>query len=101
MEGFKEFIRKQGVVGMAVGITVGVAAAEMVGKIVAALVDPIIALIFGGTDLAEAGLVSLGDGNGDLAFGAVVGALISFLATALAVYLMVRASGADKWDADA
>lgn len=100
MEGFMEFVKTQGVVGMAVGITVGVAAAEMVGKIVEALVSPLVALLLGGSDLTSVASVSLGDGNGDLMFGSAIDALIRFLVVAFAVYVMVRMVGADKWDSE-
>lgn len=98
LEGFMDFVKKQGVVGMAVGITVGVAAAAMVTQIVEALVNPIIALIFGDTDLSGSLAVGLGDGNGELMFGSAIDAIITFLVIAFAVYVMVRAVGADKWD---
>lgn len=97
MEGFMDFVKEQGVVGMAVGITVGVAAADMVARIVDALVSPLIAWILGDASLNGVGIVELGDSGSELMFGSALDAVLRFLVVAFAVYVMVRALGADKW----
>ena len=42
MAGFVNFIREQGVVGMAVGLAIGTAAGDTVKKLVTAFIDPLV-----------------------------------------------------------
>jgi len=97
MEGFKEFVKKQGVVGIAVGLTIGLAAVEMIQRVLAALVTPIIELIAGEGNISDAFAVTVGETT--LKFGEAIDAIIQFLVLAFAVYVIVKAIGADKWDA--
>ena len=98
MQGFMEFVRKQGVVGMAVGIAVGGAVATFVGDFITGIVSPLIGAITGG----EEGLSDLTNevAGVSMNWGLAVSSFITFLATALVVYMMVRMIGADKWDLD-
>lgn len=47
MGGFINFIREQGVVGMAVGLAIGTAAGDTVKKLVTAFIDPLVQLVVG------------------------------------------------------
>ena len=47
MGGFVNFIREQGVVGMAVGLAIGTAAGDTVKKLVTAFIDPLVQLVVG------------------------------------------------------
>ena len=47
MGGFVNFIREQGVVGLAVGLAIGTAAGDTVKKLVTAFIDPLVQLIVG------------------------------------------------------
>lgn len=96
MQGFMNFVREQGVVGIAVGLTIGLAAVAMIERVLSALVTPIIEAITGSTDIKEALAVDIGDTT--LKFGEAIDAIIQFLILAFVVYMMVKMIGADKWD---
>jgi large conductance mechanosensitive channel len=95
-EGFKEFIRKQGVVGFGVAFVLGTAVAEFINKFIAAVVQPIISAISGNSDISEALVVEVGEAS--LMFGSAIQALIDFLVIALVVYMLVKTTGVDQWD---
>jgi large conductance mechanosensitive channel len=99
---FAEFIRQQGVVGLAVGLTVGVAVTALVNSIVTNLVNPIIGLVLPGTENLNSKYICLDSVNdvctNKLNWGAVVSALISFLTIALVVYFVVHGLRLDKLD---
>jgi len=98
--GFMNFIREQGVVGLAVGLAIGTAAGDTVKKLVQAFIDPLVQLLIG----SQAGLqsakfsVSLGDRTADFAWGAFVSSLITLLAMALVVYAIVHMLKLDRLD---
>jgi large conductance mechanosensitive channel len=99
--GFVNFIREQGVIGLAVGLAVGTAAGVSIKVIVENFITPIVAFILGGKDLSE--LVwdtGLKNGNVELTFGwgAIVSSLITLVATALVVYLVIHAAKLDRLD---
>lgn len=96
MEGFMEFVRKQGVVGMAVGLAVGAAVATFVGDLIEGIVSPLIGAVIGGED----GLSELSAQVGDVTmnYGLALSSFITFIATAWIVYMIVKMIGADKWD---
>ena len=51
MKSFLDFVREQGVVGLAVGFILGGAVAKMVTAVVTDLINPLIGLILGGVNL--------------------------------------------------
>ena len=91
IKGFKEFILRGNVIDLAVAVVIGAAFTLIVNSIVAGLINPLIALIFQADSLNEVGL----DGHRHLsgnevvfAFGAILGAIINFLAVAVVVYFV-------------
>lgn len=101
--GFVTFIREQGVIGLAVGLAVGAAAGAAVKQIVDGLINPIVGFIIGGinlSDLAWTVVKPAADGTGGLvlAWGAVLSALITLIATALVVYWAIHAAKLDRLD---
>jgi large-conductance mechanosensitive channel len=99
--GFFNFIREQGVVGLAVGLAVGAAAGASVKSLVDNFINPIVGFILGGTDLS--GIVwntGLKNGGKELTFGwgAILSSLITLTATALVVYLIIHAAKLDRID---
>jgi large conductance mechanosensitive channel protein len=99
--GFLNFIREQGVVGLAVGLAVGTAAGASVKSLVDNFISPIVGFILGGTDLS--GLVwktGLSHGGKELTFGwgAIVSSLITLTATAFVVYLVIHGARLDRID---
>lgn len=102
-DGFFNFVREQGVVGLAVGLAVGTAAGAAVKQIVDGIINPIVGFIIGGIDLASMKwtvVAPAADGTGGLVFawGAVVSAVITLIATALVVYWAIHAARLDRID---
>lgn len=98
---FKEFITRGNVLDMAVGIIVGGAFTAIITALVTYILNPLLAMI-PGTDNMGALQVVLrevkdAEGNLDLAnsvimdFGAVISAVITFILTALVLFIIVKA----------
>lgn len=90
--GFLQFIREQGVVGLAVGFILGGAVSKVVAALVNDIVNPIIGAALGSAEGLKAmklGPVLLGD---------FVAVLIDFLIIAAVVYFVVKGLGLDKMD---
>jgi large conductance mechanosensitive channel len=100
--GFTDFIREQGVVGLAVGLTLGTAVTVFVKSIVDNIINPVIgAILPGGTDLTTK-YYCLTEVNNQcvnkLNWGTVLSALISFLSIAAIVYIIVHGLHLDRLD---
>ena len=92
---FKEFAVKGNVVDLAVGVIIGGAFTAIVNSVVNDIISPIIGKIVGGIDLSDALKVILTPASGDAAevairFGALLQSIITFLLTALAVFLLIK-----------
>ena len=99
--GFLNFIREQGVIGLAVGLAVGAAAGASVKTIVENFITPIVGFVLGGKDLSELTWdTGLKNGDVELVFGwgAIISSLITLAATALVVYLVIHAAKLDRLD---
>lgn len=99
--GFINFIREQGVIGLAVGLAVGAAAGASVKTIVENFINPIVTFMLGGTKLSEAVWdTGLKNGKASLEFGwgAIISSLITLAATAFVVYLVIHAAKLDRLD---
>lgn len=90
IKGFKEFILRGNVIDLAVAVVIGAAFTAIVNAIVAGLINPLIALIFQADSLAEVGPTLVGVNGNEVFFplGAIVAALINFLAVAVVVYFV-------------
>lgn len=100
---FMDFIREQGVVGLAVGLAIGTAAGAAVKQIVDGLVNPIVGFVIGGIDLSQLKWVVVAPGaggKGGLAFswGAILSSLITLLATAFVIYWLIHIAKLDRLD---
>jgi large conductance mechanosensitive channel protein len=100
---FTNFIREQGVVGLAVGLAIGTAAGASVKQIVDGFINPIVGFLIGGIDLGELSWVvvaanSKGKGGLELSLGAIVSSLITLIATALVIYWLIHIAKLDKLD---
>jgi len=101
VKGFMNFVREQGVVGLAVGLAVGTAAGSTVKAIVDGFINPIVGFILGGNDLAKlAWHTGLFRGGKELviAWGAVANSLITLLAVAAVIFYIVHGLKLDKID---
>ena len=96
MKGFMDFIREQGVVGLATGFILGGAVSKVVTSLVTDIINPILGVILGATGGLSTAVISLG--SVDIMLGSVIGVLIDFLVIALVVYYGVKGLGLDKID---
>ena len=90
IKGFKEFILRGNVIDLAVAVVIGAAFTVIVNAIVAGIINPLIALIFQADSLNEVGPTITGLSGNEVFFplGAIVGAIINFVAVAVVVYFV-------------
>lgn len=100
ISGFMNFIREQGVVGLAVGLVLGVQVKALVDQIVASFITPLLGLLLPGEgDLAKKTFtLSFNDKTAVFAYGAFLSVLISFIIVAFLVYFLVKSLKLDKLD---
>ena len=100
MAGFVNFIREQGVVGLAVGLAIGTAAGDTVKKLVTAFVDPLVQLIVGSQQGLQSAsfTVEIAGRKGEFLYGAFVSSLITLIAVAFVVYAIIHFLKLDKLD---
>lgn len=96
MRGFIDFIREQGVVGLAVGFILGGAVSKVVTSLVGDIINPFLGLILGATGgLAEA---SLSIGSAKIMLGKFISTVIDFCVIAAVVYFGVNLIGIKNLD---
>ena len=99
LRGFLDFVREQGVIGLAIGLAVGAQAAVVVSQIVGSLITPIIDLLVGKGGLQGLKWTAhIGSRTGVFTFGALIDVLIRFAAILLVVYLVVHWLRLDRLD---
>lgn len=100
--GFVDFVREQGVVGLAVGLAIGTAAGASVKVIVDEFISPLVALLTQGIDLNNLKWVILDKAGttNDVAigWGAILSSVITLLATAFVIYQLVHLAKLDRMD---
>lgn len=95
MNGFLNFIREQGVVGLAVGFILGGAVSKTVSSLVENIINPIIGVILGKVDLSEKVFTM---GGVALKYGAFISTIVDFVVVAGVVYFGIKMIGLDKLD---
>lgn len=96
MKEFLDFIRKQGVVGLAVGFILGGAVSKVVSALVEDIINPIIGIVLGSASGLQAAVLRIGTVH--ITWGHFLSVLIDFLVIALVVYYGFRALKLDKID---
>ncbi len=98
--GFVEFIRTQGVIGLAIGLAIGTAAGDTVKKLVEGFITPVVQFIVGSSDGLEAATwhVELFGRTADFKWGAFVSSAIALIATALVIYWLIHGLKLDRLD---
>lgn len=96
MKGFLDFIREQGVVGLAVGFILGGAVSKVVAGLVTDIINPIIGVALGAA--GELKSASLAVGSVNILWGDFLSILIDFVIIAVVVYFGVKFIGLDKLD---
>lgn len=100
--GFMTFVREQGVIGLAVGLAIGTAAGASVKVIVNEFVSPLVALLTQGINLNSMKWV-LKSAHGThaevaIGYGAITSSIITLLATAFVIYLVIHFAKLDRLD---
>ncbi len=103
LQGFVDFIREQGVVGLTVGLVLGFGAKSLVDSLVLNIINPFVSLI-GGVHNGELGTryICLSQINGQcatkLGWGKVLSDTISFIIILSIVYFLIKGLKLDKLD---
>ena len=92
LKGFAEFIRSQGVVGLAFGFVLGAQAKVLVDTFTLSFINPFLGLILPGNgDLVSKKLtISIGEKTAIFTYGAFLNVLISFVAVLVIVFLIFK-----------
>jgi len=102
LTGFADFIRTQGVVGLAVGLVIGGAVAVVVKSLVNNIVMPPLGLILGSGDGLNGLTLHLGRASSGqdavLHYGTFLNDFINFVVIAFVIYLVIHGLGFDRWD---
>lgn len=98
--GFMNFVREQGVVGLAVGMAVGLAATDTVKTMVEGFIAPIVQFIVGSQSGLKAATwhVEMWGRTADFKWGAFVSSAITLIATAFIIYQIVNVAKLDRLD---
>lgn len=110
--GFFDFIREQGVIGLAIGLAIGAQTNTTVKSIVDGLINPIVGFVLGSSaDLSEQTwnligkdtdttnyLFTLGNRQLVLGWGEILSSIIQLVAVAAVIYFVVKGLGIDKLD---
>ncbi len=95
LSGFMDFIREQGVVGLAVGFILGGAVSKTVASLVENIINPLIGVLLGKVALADKALTL---GSVAIKWGAFVSTVVDFIVIAAVVYFGVKMLGLNKLD---
>ncbi len=93
LQGFLDFVREQGVIGLAVGLILGLASKSIVDSFVANIVNPVVGVILGGNNLANKYMCLQSTGDvctSKIGYGRFVSDLISFFIMVAIVYFVVK-----------
>ena len=96
LQGFFDFIRSKGVVGLAIGIVMGTSVTKLVTALVTDIINPLIGLLLG--RIGNLSKVYLQVGSAQILFGSFISSLIDFLIIAFVVYFSVKIFKIDHLD---
>lgn len=92
MKNFLQFVREQGVVGLAIGFILGGAVGKVVASLVNDIIMPVIALALGSTE----GLKALSYFG--INYGSFISTCVDFIIIAAVIYFVFKKIGLDKLD---
>ena len=96
ISGFMDFIREQGVVGLAVGFILGGAVSGVVSSLVEDIINPVLGVFLGAAGNLSDKHIAIGEAR--IMYGNFVTVLIDFLVIALVVYYGVKGLKLDQID---
>ena len=96
LEEFKAFALKGNVMDMAIGVIIGAAFGNIVSALTDNFINPLIAVITGGAEKDENGVMQLVGGTFtirgvEFSYGAFISAVINFLIIALILFCLLKA----------
>ena len=93
---FADFIREQGVVGLAVGFILGAAVTKLVAALVTDIINPVLSIFLGAASSFKEAYVTVGTIK--ILWGDFLSTFIDFIVIALTVYVLVKIFKLDKLD---
>lgn len=96
VRGFIDFVREQGVVGLAVGFILGGAISKVVTALVTDIINPLLGMLLGATDGLKTASIHLG--SAEILYGDLISVVIDFLVIAMVVYFGVKLIGLERLD---
>lgn len=96
LKNFIEFIRQQGVVGLAVAFILGGAIQKVVSSVVTDLVNPLIGILLG--RIGDLKNLVIHVGAAEVRVGSFLSTLIDFTIIALVIYLLVKVMQINRLD---
>lgn len=98
--GFMDFVREQGVIGLAIGLVLGTQVKAVVDQLVRSFIDPLLKILLPGSGtLTEKTFSWTQFGKtADFGYGAFLSVMISFISIAAIIYFLVKGFGLDKLD---
>ncbi len=95
LSGFFDFIREQGVVGLAIGFILGGAVSKTVSSLVENVINPVIGILLGKVNLSDRVFVV---GAATIKYGAFLSSIIDFIIIAAVVYFGFKMLRIDSFD---
>lgn len=95
MRGFMDFIRKQGVIGLAVGFMLGGAVSKLTAALVADVINPLLGLAVNTANLRDKA-VAVGDAS--ILWGDLVATTVDFIVIAAVIYFGFKALQLERLD---
>lgn len=95
VNGFLNFVREQGVVGLAVGFILGGAVSKVVSGLVNDIINPVIGALLGGANLDQ---WAWQVGKNKVMLGNFINTVIDFIIIAFVVYFGVKILKLDRLD---
>jgi large conductance mechanosensitive channel len=93
--GFVDFVRKTGVVGIAIAFIIGAAVGVVVAALISDLINPIIGAIFHTSNLDS---LTFTVGSATFTYGHFIGIVINFIIILAVVYLIFKVLGLERLD---
>jgi large conductance mechanosensitive channel len=102
LQGFVDFVREQGVVGLAIGLILGFASKSLVDSLVSNIFNPLVGLVTGGISLEhKTACISRNDAGACttvMKYGQFLSDVISFIIVVAAVYIVFKMLKLERLD---
>jgi large conductance mechanosensitive channel len=97
---FVEFIRQQGVVGLAIGLVLGLQVKALVDQFVASFVNPLLGLVLPGSGslASKTFTLNVSGKSATFGYGKFIDVLLSFVIVAAVVYMVFKVLRLEKLD---